>query len=77
MVCAVDDKRFPPSQGDRRGAQFTIAVVHAVIDHTLFFRLNQNVGVSSFLRPPAPLTGQNPLRTQCGRAADAQRGSSA
>jgi hypothetical protein len=42
MVRAVYDQRFTPfTRVTGGGAQFTKAVVHAVIDHTLFFRLNQ------------------------------------
>ena len=42
MVRTVDDQRFTPFTGmARRGAKFTIAVMHAVIHHTLFFRLDQ------------------------------------
>ncbi len=42
MVRTVDDQRFTPFTGmARSGAKFTIAVMHAVIHHTLFFRLDQ------------------------------------
>lgn len=42
MVRTVDDQRFTPFTGmARSGAKFTIAVMHAVIHHTLFFRTDQ------------------------------------
>lgn len=45
MVRALDDKRLPPFAGmARRGAHFTKAIVHAVIDNALFFSLNNEHG---------------------------------
>ena len=42
MERAVNDQRFTPfTRVTGSSAQFTIAVMHAVIHHTLFFRLNQ------------------------------------
>ena len=75
MVSAVDDQRFSPFTGvTGGGAQFTIAVVHAVIHHTLFFRLDQQrwrVIIAHACQHL--LTGQNTFPHPVpGRAADAQ-----
>ena len=40
MVCPFYDKRLIPFTGmTASGAKFTVAIVHTVIDHPLFFRL--------------------------------------
>lgn len=67
MERAVNDQRFTPfTRVTGCSAQFTIAVMHAVIHHTLFFRLDQKRRrvIIAYARQHL-LTGQNPLRTQC------------
>ena len=75
MVRAVNDQRFSPfTRVTGCSAQFTIAVMHAVIHHTLFFRLDQKRRrvIIAYARQHL-LTGQNPLPHPVpGRAADAQ-----
>ncbi len=42
MVCPFYDKRLIPFAGMAAcGAKFTVAIVHTVIDYSLFFRLEQ------------------------------------
>lgn len=75
MVRAVDDQRFTPFARVTGGsAEFTKAVMHAVIHHTLFFSLNQKCRRIIFTNTSKHLfTGKDPFpHPVICRATDAQ-----